>query len=129
MDEGDLDAWEQTMEPECEFVAPGASFRGREAVRAFVEAFRDAFPDVRHTIESLHTAGDRIVFEGSFVGTHTGPLRTPGGGEIPPTGKPILVRQVQIVELREGRAASIHTYFDRLELMGQLGLLPTSGSP
>lgn len=66
--------------------------------------------------------------EGSFAGTHTGPLRTEGGGEIPPTGKPINVRQVQVVELRDGRARSIHTYFDRLELMGQLGLLPTAGA-
>jgi predicted ester cyclase len=117
------------MAPECEFVAPGASLHGREGVRAFVEAFRTAFPDVRHTIESLRSAGDTIVFEGLFAGTHTGPLRTPGGDEIPPTGKPILVRQVQVVELRDGKAASIHTYFDRLELMGQLGLLPTARSP
>jgi predicted ester cyclase len=126
MDEGDLDAWQQTMDSWCEFVAPGLSLCGRQGVRAFIERFREAFPDVRHTIDSLQAAGDTIVLEGSFVGTHTGPLRTPGGGEIPATGKPIHVQQVQIVELRGGKAASIHTYFDRLELIAQLGVLPTS---
>jgi hypothetical protein len=43
-----------------------------------------------------------------------------------PYERPIQVQQVQIVELRGGKAASIHTHFDRLELIAQLGVLPTS---
>ena len=58
MDQGNLDEWEQTMERECEFSAPGVSFHGRAAVREFVEAFRRAFPDVRHVLDALHTVGN-----------------------------------------------------------------------
>jgi ketosteroid isomerase-like protein len=127
MDEGELDEWEWTMTPDCELIVPGATFHGHKEIRWFVEGFRRAFPDVRHTIDSLHVVGDTVVLEATFAGTHTGPLRTPDD-EIGPTGKPIRVRQAQLVTLRNGKAVSIRTYFDRLELTEQLERAPRTSS-
>jgi predicted ester cyclase len=123
MDEGRFDEWEQTMDPECEFVASSMRLQGRKAIREFVEDFHRAFPDVRHTVESIHTAGDTIILEGTFAGTHLGPLRTPDG-EIPPTGKPITMHEAQLAKVRNGKAISMRSYFDRMDMMAQLGLLP-----
>ena len=125
MDEGRFDEWEETMEPECEFAGPGSSFRGRKAIRAFVEAFHTAFPDVKHTFHNVYAIGDdTVVVEYTFAGTHNGPLRTPGG-DLPPTGRRVSIRSAQVVEMRDGKAVALRTYFDRMELMAQLGLLPT----
>jgi predicted ester cyclase len=123
LDDGELDEWEWTMTPDCELIAPGAILRGRKAIRGFVEGFRRAFPDVRHTIDSLYAVGDTVVLEATFAGTHSGTLRTPDG-EIPPTGRAIRVRQAQLVTLRGGQAISIRIYFDRMEMLAQLGVLP-----
>ena len=123
MDEGNLDEWEQTMEPDCEFIGPGVVLQGRDRVRELVEGFRVAFPDVQHTLDSVFEDADTIIIELTFAGTHNGPLRTPTG-EIPPTGKRISVRQAQLVRLRGDKAVSLRSYFDRMEMMAQLGLLP-----
>jgi len=124
MDEGKYDEWEQTMEPDCVFVGPGSELHGRQAMRQFVEGFRRAFPDVQHSVESVYTSGDSVIVELTFAGTHSGPFRTPSG-EIPPTGKSIRIRQAQVVEMKSGKAISIRAYFDRMQMMEQLGLVPT----
>ena len=122
MDEGKLDQWEQTMEPDCELTTPGVSLRGRTAVRGFVEGFRRAFPDVRHTLDSLYTVGETVIIELTLTATRTGPLQTPNG-EIPPSGKPVRLREAQVVEMTNGKAAAMRTYFDRMVMLTQLGLL------
>lgn len=121
MDEGRLDEWEQTMEPDCEFIAPGSTLQGRKAVREF--GFRRAFPDVRHKLESVYAVGETVIVEVTMTMTQTGPLQTPSG-EIPSTGKSVRIREAQIVEMRNGKAAVLRTYFDRMEMMAQLGSMP-----
>lgn len=80
MDEGKLDQWEQTMEPDCEFTAPGVSIRGRTAVQGVVEGFRRAFPDVRHTPRvapaSVRLQKGFLLFVSGFTGR---PDRLVGG--------------------------------------------------
>jgi predicted ester cyclase len=123
LDERRMDEWEQTMTPDAIFVAPGAKLQGRAQIRQFTEGFQRAFPDVSHRIDRVLAAGNTIVFEGTFSGTHNGVLRTPGG-EVPPTGRRVEARECQIVTLDEdGLAVSFSTYFDRFEMMEQLGLL------
>ena len=124
MDAGKLDEWERTMDPDCDFVAPGAALHGRRAVREFVAGFRQAFPDVHHTIDSLYAVGDTVLMEATFAGTHDGPLRSPAGA-IPPTHRKVEIKEAQIVQVRDGLAVSVRTYFDRMAMMGQLGLLPS----
>lgn len=122
LDERRLDEWEQTMAPDAVFVGPGMDLKGREEIRRFVEGFHQAFPDVAHRIDRLLVAGDTLIMEGVFTGTHEGVLRTPAG-DVPPTGRRVEVREVQLVTIdRDGLAARFDTYFDRLEMLAQLGL-------
>ncbi len=118
---GKLDEWEQTLDSSCELASPGDTTRGSKAIRAGIEGLRRAFPDVRYVVESVHGEGDTALAEVTMTGKHTGILRTPRG-DAQPTGKAIRIRQAHVIQVRNGKAVSIRLYFDRMELMAQLGL-------
>jgi ketosteroid isomerase-like protein len=59
-----------------------------------------------------------------YVGTHTGALRSPDGAEVPATGKPFDFPFVEIFRVHGGKIRSIRIYYDQLELLTQLGLIP-----
>jgi ketosteroid isomerase-like protein len=59
----------------------------------------------------------------TFTGTHTGTFRT-AQGDIPATGRPVVIESVDVITLRDGKIASWHTYFDQMAFLAQLGLPP-----
>jgi len=121
----DADAFVANESPDMEFVLPGAiTLRGRAQVRDYIRIFWRAFPDGTVNQEGQILAPDVAVTESVFSGTHTGPLSTPSG-EIPATGKQVRLRQVAVQRVTDGLISSEHLYFDQLELLGQLGILPT----
>jgi steroid delta-isomerase-like uncharacterized protein len=120
----DADAFVGNESPNIEFVLPGAiALRGREQVKAYIEIFWRAFPDGTVTQQAQILAPEGAVTESVFSGTHTGPLSTPDG-EIPATGRQVRLRQVAVQRVTDGLISSEHLYFDQLELLGQLGILP-----
>ena len=123
VDARDYGAIEDLLSPTCEFTAPGVRSTGAAIVLGFMTPFLDAFPDLTHEVEGYVEDGDRVAFELHIRGTHTAPLVSPQG-EIPATGKPVDFRSCDMVVLEDGRFASYHVYFDQMEFMGQLGLLP-----
>jgi steroid delta-isomerase-like uncharacterized protein len=124
----DADAFVGNESPDIEFALPGAiTLRGRDQVRAYMEIFWRAFPDASVTPQARILTEDIAVIEAVFSGTQTGTLHTPTG-EIPPTGRQVSLRQVAVQRVKDGLVISEHLYFDQLELMAQLGLLPTIAS-
>lgn len=107
-----------------EFVAPGAEVEGAEAAAAYAMVFIKAFPDVRLEVTNVIDGGEWIVAEFAYSGTHTGPLATPDGGEIPPTNRSVQGKGVDLLRLEGDKVAAEHLYFDQLEFMTQLGLVP-----
>ena len=105
-------------------VAPNASVQGRDEVLGFLGVFWDAFPDGRLETSSLISEGSDVAAQGRFVGTHTGVMRTPEG-DVAATGRPVDLRWMSAYEVRGEELASEHLYFDQIELLGQLGLMPT----
>lgn len=104
-----------------ELRAPGGiRLAGREAVDAMWRTFHGAFPD--NHVETVAVYGDEHggVLEARFTGTHTGALRA-AGGDIPATGKRVDLRFCQVHRVQEGKIIDSHLYFDRLELLEQLG--------
>lgn len=121
----DADGFVGNESPDIEFVIPGGiTLRGRDQVRAYIQIFWSAFPDA-HVQPLVQVVTDEaVVTEATFAGTHSGALQTPNG-EIPATGRRVTVRQVAVQRIAQGRVASEHLYFDQMELMGQLGLVPS----
>ena len=108
---------------DAEMVAPAGRFEGREQILEFFKVFWNAFPDVRLEITRSIEDGGRAAAEGMLTGTQTGALPTPDG-EIPPTGQRIELRWAAMYEVRGDQIASEHLYFDQVELMTQLGVMP-----
>ncbi|GAB3107157.1 hypothetical protein GCM10027160_03480 [Streptomyces calidiresistens] len=107
------------------FVAPDAGeIRGRERIVEYWRQFMDAMPDVGYEPLALHEDGDSAIDEGFMVGTNTGPLVAPDGERIPPTGRHIRVVGCDRATVVDGHIVEHRVYFDRMEFLGQLGLLP-----
>jgi steroid delta-isomerase-like uncharacterized protein len=127
--DGDLDRAAGLVTEDFELldVAAGQLFRGREGCRQWLEAFRRALPDAQTELVNVFADGARVATEHIGRGTHAGPLVTPAG-TIPVTGRRVELRFAELYELREGKIARLHAYYDTSTMMRQLGLLPPQGS-
>jgi predicted ester cyclase len=88
----------------------------------------DAFPDNSYESAYKHESGDTAIDEGYFVGTNTAPLSLPTGESAPATGKAVRVRICDIATVQNGVITNHRFYFDQVDLLGQLGLLPETPS-
>lgn len=104
--------------------APGdVRVEGREAATQYGMAWWNAFSDARITVANELTAGDWVVQEFTFEGTHDGTLSTPAG-DIPATNRRLEGRGVQIFRVEGDAIADTRLYFDQVQVMTQLGLMP-----
>ncbi len=123
MESNNYNAWAANLAEDYVGDYPGLVGANRAMAQTFNSVFSIAFPDLRFEIKHTDIVGDRVIFEWSGVGTHTGPLATQSGQVIPPTGKPGKVNGVLISQVKDGKIVSEKTYWDQMELMKQLGLM------
>ena len=103
--------------------ATGHTIVGREELgKGFYDLWTDAYPDNELKDIVVFAEDERVCFEGRFVGTNTGIFHGVDG-EMPPTGKLIDAPFVFIAEVRDGKVASAHHYYDRLLALEQEGIL------
>jgi len=98
--------------------------KGPKAIRATLEPFLRAFPDIRLVTETKFGAGDWVTQLSHIRGTNTGPLEMPGGQTIPATNKSIRLPVAMVAKLEGGKFAEVNLYFDQAAMLTQLGLLP-----
>jgi len=122
-DNGNIAAATSAFSQEVEIADPGiGTVHGVGRFREYLESFRRVIPDGRAIVQRLYEAENVVVVEGRFVGTHTGPLRGPGG-DIKPTGATVDVRFANVWRIEDGTITCNHTYYDQLDLLTQLGLV------
>jgi predicted ester cyclase len=107
------------------FSAPGG-FKANTAhdATAFAMTWLKAFPDGKMKIRSEIISGPWIVQEVQVEGTHTAPFVLPTG-TVAPTYKKVVGYGCQLLRVENGKIAEARIYFDQLDQMMQLGLLPT----
>ena len=103
---------------------PFGTHRGRQDVAEYWRVFFTAFPDARGEAVRRYDAGDTAIDEWEFEGTHTGPLANPDGSVIPATGKTVRMRGADFGRVESGLIAEHRIYFDQMEMLAQLGLVP-----
>jgi predicted ester cyclase len=104
--------------------APGdVRVEGREAATQYAMAWLNAFPDARLTVKNELVSGDWVVQEFTFEGTHEGTLSGPAG-EIPATHRSLNGRGVQIFRVEGDAVVDTRLYFDQVQILTQLGLMP-----
>lgn len=92
--------------------------RGHDAVRAYYETLLTAMPDLHIEVVSRHIAEETIILEVMITGTHLGVWRG-----VPATGRKLRFPLCGIYTFDEGdRIAGERIYYDRVEVLKQLGL-------
>ena len=121
----DWDRLRSVVSPDIVYEETGTDRRieGVEDYLALCQTWRKALPDVIGQIDTLLSAGGTVAMEVTWSGTHTGPLATPGG-EIPATGKPVVVRGTLWYQTAGDRVENLRHHLDVLGMLNQLGVLP-----
>jgi steroid delta-isomerase-like uncharacterized protein len=105
------------------FHAGGADHDVRIGIEAEIERMTMAltgFPDLQLTIDDEIAQGDKVVYRWTVTGTHQGEFMS-----IAATGKTIKRSGSAIYRLVNGKIAEFWVFADNLDLMRQLGVLPT----
>ena len=104
--------------------APGdVRVEGKEPTTQYAMAWLRAFPDATITVSNELASGDWVAQEFTFEGTHEDTLSSPGG-EIPATHRHLKGRGVQVFRIEGDTVADTRLYFDQVQIMTQLGLMP-----
>jgi len=95
---------------------------GLEGVKQSVAPFLSGFPGIQITIEQMIADGDRVADRIVARGTHTGEFLG-----IPPTGKPVTVKALNMYRIAGGKIVEAWHIEDVFGMMVQLGVVPTPG--
>jgi steroid delta-isomerase-like uncharacterized protein len=106
--------------------APGdMKLVGPDATTEYAMAWLRAFPDARISVHNTIAADDWAVQEFIFEGTHDDTLVGPAG-EIPATHRRLSGRGVQLIRTQDGQIADVRLYFDQVQVLTQLGVMPAA---
>ena len=95
---------------------------GREGHKYQLNLFRSAFPDLHVTTEDIVVEGDRVVSRWTARGTHQGQLMG-----IDPTGKEVTFTGIDVLRIAEGKVVERWAEGNDLEVMQQIGAIPSPG--
>jgi steroid delta-isomerase-like uncharacterized protein len=123
---GDLDGVMDLYAEDAIQIMPDGTYEGWSTVRERLAQELDGFTDLNHTVRSFVEQGDLFADEWTFVGTHTGSFRLPDGTELPPTGRRVEIRGMEVVRVRDGKVVLNSLYYDTMAVAVQLGLVPES---
>ena len=93
--------------------------KGKDAAKAYYSNYVTGFSDRKFTVVESFAKGEKLVKYWRFTGTHTGVFFG-----IPATGKKIDVIGCTIAKIVDGKITEENDFFDNLELLQQLGLIP-----
>jgi steroid delta-isomerase-like uncharacterized protein len=90
----------------------------------YFDALLTAAPDRESRDVVLFADREHVVEEARYTGTHTGTWRDPSGVEIPATGRKLDFPFVGVFRVEGGKISAIRIYYDQIEVLTQLGLMP-----
>jgi steroid delta-isomerase-like uncharacterized protein len=108
----------------CEGIAHGLADQsgnelcGPEGFKPFFESFRNAFPDIRVTVEDTLVDGDRIAARCSVRGTHAG-----DGIGVAASNRPVAFTGICIVRVKDGKIVEAWNNFDFMTMFQQIGVM------
>ncbi len=121
----DWEGCKAAMTPDSVYdeAATSRLLQGVENIIPCWQGWKEAMPDVKGTVTNVCAAGNTVLIEVTWKGTHTGPLQSPSG-TVPATGKEQTTRAAWVLNFDGGKINESRHYFDMLSFMQQLGLLP-----
>ncbi|MFZ1311475.1 MAG: ester cyclase [Chitinophagaceae bacterium] len=95
---------------------------GIDSARAYYANFITGFSNIQFTIKDIFGQGEKLVKHWNFKGTHSGNFFG-----IPATGKSVSLDGTTLVRMSNGKIAEERDFFDNMDFMTQLGLIPAAG--
>jgi hypothetical protein len=123
MNEGSVEGYVAKHAALSQYVAPVGDYPGRAGVRDYMDGFYVAFSAVRVRGVGDVMAGNMVASEWRLEARQTGDIKFPGGS-IPATGNPFALHGASLLVANAGMIDSHRLYYDRLEMVGDLGLVP-----
>lgn len=114
MEARNFDRCKELVSPSCKSHV-GCNILDREAWTGMGQMFMDAFPDGRHVWDLAEAAGDYVLLNGYFTGTHTRVFQG-----IPATGKTVKFSLTLIDKVIDGKMIEHRADFDGAALIQQL---------
>ncbi len=101
---------------------------GREQIARAIQGIFSVFPDLRFETRRAYIREDLVVQEWTARGTHEGTM-TRSGIELPPTGRKVDYKGMDVIPIRDGLVARKDVYSDSVTLLRQLGLTAIEPAP
>lgn len=120
--QGNFNVFDELVNCDIMIHAAGKDFNGSEKYNKFILGFRNAFPDIKFTIDEQIALGDKVVERWTAQGTHQGQLQN-----IPPTGKQMKITGIEITRIVDGKIVERWGSPDFLTMMQQIGIIPKLG--
>ena len=105
-------------------MVPIGILRGVGEISAFFEEMFAAFPDAEMTVQRLAAGQNEVAVEWRMTAHFTG---APFQG-IEPTGRPVELRGVDMIEIADGKIVTNTAYYDGMAFARGAGLLPPQDS-
>jgi steroid delta-isomerase-like uncharacterized protein len=93
--------------------------KGKAGAIAYYSNYVTGFSDRKFTVVESFAKGEKLVKYWRFTGTHTGVFFG-----IPATGKKVDLIGCTITKMVDGKITEENDFFDNLEFLQQLGLIP-----
>jgi steroid delta-isomerase-like uncharacterized protein len=94
---------------------------GRDEIGSAIGGIFSVFPDLSFETRRACIRDDLLVQEWTARGTHEGTM-TRFGIEVPPTGRKVEYKGMDVIPIRDGLVARKDVYSDSITLLRQLGL-------
>ncbi|MGB0095399.1 MAG: ester cyclase [Solirubrobacteraceae bacterium] len=114
--------------PHYRVFAQDLEMNSRDEIVQWFRGLFDAVPDLHMEVEDVAVAGEpgreRVTVRWHITGTFAG---APYVG-IEPTGRPLSLHGMDLIDIESGRVAGNNVYYDQLTFARQIGMLPREGS-
>jgi steroid delta-isomerase-like uncharacterized protein len=112
---GNLDIVDDLFAPDFLSHTPSKEVHGREEEKRLIASLRNAFPDLRFSIDDQIAEGDKVVTRWTATGTHKGEFV-----DTPPTGQEVTISGVYIDRVVDGKIKESWVISDRLAFLEQV---------
>ncbi|MGK3963983.1 ester cyclase [Sorangium sp. So ce118] len=117
LSEGKLELIQEIMTPDIQFIIPTqpAPIVGHESMRNFVMYLRNAFPDIKFTVEREIAVDNKVAMRWRIKGTHKGEFLG-----VAPSGNVVEDHGVDIFTFEGGKIKTVHVNENDFGLFQQL---------
>lgn len=121
---GDASAVSDLFTAEVVGWSPPVRVSSREELAVELEDREDAFSDIELEVNPIAVDREHACVEWVASALHSGPYPVDDDLVVPATGRRITLRGVSVADFEGDRIRSFRHYWDEVELLDALGLLP-----